>query len=62
MSGLEKGRSAARRTIASGGVYLNNLKIDDEDHVLTSDDLLAGGYALLRKGRKTLAVIATNHV
>ncbi|WP_248259463.1 tyrosine--tRNA ligase [Georgenia sp. EYE_87] len=61
-SGLEKGRSAARRTVASGGAYLNNEKIEDEDRVLSAEDLLAGGYALLRKGRKSLAVIATNHV
>ncbi len=55
-TGLEKGRSAARRTIASGGAYLNNEKIEDEDRVLTDQDLLDGGYALLRKGRRHLAV------
>jgi tyrosyl-tRNA synthetase len=55
-TGLEKGRSAARRTIASGGAYLNNEKIEDEDRVLGAQDLLDGGYALLRKGRRHLAV------
>ncbi|GAA1649750.1 tyrosine--tRNA ligase [Georgenia ruanii] len=55
-TGLEKGRSAARRTIASGGAYLNNEKIEDEDRVLTDQDLLDGGYALVRKGRRHLAV------
>ncbi|MPV38386.1 tyrosine--tRNA ligase [Georgenia subflava] len=58
-SGLEKGRSAARRTIASGGAYLNNEKIDDEDRVLTDGDLLAGGHVLLRKGRRNLALVTT---
>lgn len=55
-TGLEKGRSAARRTVASGGAYLNNTKIEDEDRALTQDDVLAGGIVLVRKGRRNLAV------
>ncbi|RPF27970.1 tyrosine--tRNA ligase [Georgenia muralis] len=57
-TGLEGGRSAARRTIASGGAYLNNEKIEDEDRVLATGDVLDGGYVLLRKGRRNLAVVA----
>ena len=55
-TGLEKGRSAARRTVASGGAYLNNAKIEDEDQPLRSEDVLAGGIVLVRKGRRNLAV------
>lgn len=55
-TGLEAGRSAARRTIADGGMYLNNVKIDDEDAVLIAESVLPGGLVLVRKGRKTLAV------
>jgi len=55
-TGLESGRSAARRTIASGGAYLNNVKITDEDAVLSATDVLPGGVVLVRKGRRTLAV------
>ncbi len=55
-TGLATGRSAARRTIAEGGAYLNNVKVTDEDHVLTADDLLAGRWVLLRRGRRNLAV------
>lgn len=55
-TGLEKGRSAARRTIADGGAYLNNTKIADEDQVLLSSDVLPGGVVLVRKGRRNLAV------
>ena len=55
-TGLEKGRSAARRTVASGGAYLNNVKVADEDAVLTADDVLPGGVVLVRKGRRNLAV------
>ncbi len=55
-AGLEKGRGAARRTIAAGGAYLNNVKVTDEDLVVTEADLLAGGVVLVRKGRRTLSV------
>ena len=57
-TGLATGRSAARRTVASGGAYLNNRKVTDEDAPITTDDLLAGGLALVRKGRRTLAVVS----
>ncbi|MCI5825649.1 MAG: tyrosine--tRNA ligase [Arcanobacterium sp.] len=55
--GLEKGRSAARRTIASGGVYINNVKAADEEQVIESADVLAGDVVLVRKGRKNLGVL-----
>lgn len=55
-SGLEKGRSAARRTVASGGAYLNNVKVEDEDAPITEQDLLPGGVVLVRRGRRNLAV------
>lgn len=58
-TGLEKGRGAARRTIASGGAYINNAKVEDEERLLTADDLLPGGVILIRKGRKNLAVLTT---
>lgn len=54
-TGLEKGRSAARKTVAAGGAYLNNVKVTDEDAPIAEDDLLAGGTVLVRKGRRNLA-------
>ncbi|WP_324653077.1 tyrosine--tRNA ligase [Georgenia sp. H159] len=55
-TGLAPGRSAARRTVAEGGAYVNNAKVTDEDHVLAPRDLLAGRWVLLRRGRRNLAV------
>ena len=55
-TGLAAGRSAARRTVGEGGAYLNNVKVTDEDHVLTAEDVLAGRWVLLRRGRRNLAV------
>lgn len=56
-TGLEKGKSAARRTLASGGAYLNNIKVEDEDAPICVEDLLAGSRVLVRKGRRNLAVV-----
>jgi len=55
-AGLVAGRSAARRAIAEGGAYVNNVKVAGEDAVLLPDDLLHGRYALLRRGKRTLAL------
>jgi tyrosyl-tRNA synthetase len=55
-SGLVTSLAEARRAIAQGGVYLNNAKVDDETLVVSSRALV-GGYAILRRGKKTLAGI-----
>ena len=55
--GFEKGKTAARRTISSGGASINNLKVTDSEAILRQEDVLAGGLALIRKGRKNLAVL-----
>ena len=55
--GFEKGKTAARRTISSGGTSINNVKVEDPEAVLREEDVLAGGLALIRKGRKNLAVL-----
>ncbi|MCS5714313.1 tyrosine--tRNA ligase [Herbiconiux sp. CPCC 205716] len=51
--------SEARRAIAQGGVYLNNVKVDD-DTATVGDRLLAGGFAVLRRGKKTLGGLSTS--
>lgn len=56
-AGLEKGRGAARRTVSSGGAYINNQKVAGEDTVIKASDQLADGSVLIRRGRKNLAVL-----
>ena len=53
----DRGKTAARRTISSGGASINNVKVEDPEAVLREEDVLAGGLALIRKGRKNLAVL-----
>jgi tyrosyl-tRNA synthetase len=55
-SGLVASKAAARRAVAEGGAYVNNVKVTDADAVLAQADLLHGRFALLRRGKKTLGV------
>ncbi|MGA4780493.1 tyrosine--tRNA ligase [Cellulosimicrobium sp. AB352] len=55
-SGLVASKGAARRAVAEGGAYVNNVKVTGEDTTLGADDLLHGRFALLRRGKKTLGV------
>ncbi|MGO4958359.1 tyrosine--tRNA ligase [Luteococcus sp. Sow4_B9] len=54
LAGVVPSKSAARRAVDEGGAYLNNEKITDPERRLTADDLLAGKYVLLRRGKKTV--------
>ncbi|MBO1753216.1 tyrosine--tRNA ligase [Actinotalea sp. BY-33] len=55
-TGLVAGRGAGRRAIADGGVSVNNERVSAEDAVLEPAQLLHGRWALLRRGKRTLAV------
>jgi len=55
-SGVVASKAAARRAIAEGGASVNNVKVTDEDAVLAAEDLLHGRWAVLRRGKRTLAV------
>ncbi|RZI78893.1 MAG: tyrosine--tRNA ligase, partial [Microbacterium sp.] len=54
-SGLVKSRGDARRTISEGGAYLNNERVTDPELVPGPDDLVAGGWLVLRRGKRNLA-------
>ena len=44
-------KAAARRAIAEGGAYLNNVRIHDQEAMLTTADLLHGRFAIVRQGQ-----------
>jgi tyrosyl-tRNA synthetase len=56
---LETSKGNARKTIEAGGAYVNNEPIDraSPSHALTKEDLLFDRYILLRKGKKSYAVL-----
>lgn len=56
-AGLFKSISEARKTIASGGVYVNNARVSDAEQTLGDQDFLHGRFALIRRGKKALGVV-----
>jgi tyrosyl-tRNA synthetase len=54
-SGLCSSNGEARRTIKEGGAYLNNQRIEDGDQRPSGEELLAGGWVVLRRGKKRFA-------
>ncbi|KAA8831424.1 tyrosine--tRNA ligase [Bifidobacterium tissieri] len=56
-AGLFKSASEARRAIKSGGLYLNNARVEDQEQTLTDGDFLQDRFALLRRGKKALAAV-----
>jgi tyrosyl-tRNA synthetase len=53
-TGIVASKSAARRTIAEGGAYLNNVKVTAEDAVPVPEDLLHGRFLVVRRGKRTV--------
>jgi tyrosyl-tRNA synthetase len=49
-------RSEVRRAVKDGGVYVNNRRVDDERAVLAEADWLHGRFAVLRRGKRSVAV------
>ena len=55
LTGLVSSLSEARRTVKEGGAYLNNERITDADAVPADDAWLAGGWIVLRRGKRAVA-------
>ena len=56
-SKLVASRSEARRALAEGGLYINNQRITDAEHVPATDDLMHGRWLVLRRGKRSIAGI-----
>jgi tyrosyl-tRNA synthetase len=56
-AGLASSKGAARRDIEGGGLYVNNIKQGDISRNLGIADALFGRYLLLRKGKRSYAVL-----
>ena len=56
-SGLSPSKGQARRDLDGGGVYVNNVRIGDANARLDAHATLFGRYLLLRRGKKSYAVL-----
>jgi len=50
-------KGEAKRKIKEGGVYLNGKKVTEDGAFIQERDLLGGGYALLRVGKKDFRLV-----
>ncbi len=56
-TGLVASKSAARHAVIQGGVSVNGRKEADLDRRLGPDDLLAGGFVVLKRGKRSYHVL-----
>ena len=54
---LATSKGQARKDIEAGGIYVNNVRVTDVARGVHTHDLLFGRYVLLRKGKRTYAVL-----
>jgi tyrosyl-tRNA synthetase len=54
-TGLSASKGAARRTVAEGGVYVNNVRIDTDEWTPEPTDFLHGRWLVLRRGKRNIA-------
>ena len=56
-SGLVASKGEARRLVKGGGVRVGDDKVTDDAHQLTTADAVDGAVVVLRKGKKSVAVV-----
>ena len=56
-TGLAKSKGEARRTVADGGVYVNNRRVDNAELMLTAEHLASPTTIVLRKGKKNYSLL-----
>ena len=54
-SGLTDSRGAARRTVAEGGAYVNNVRVESDDWTPQPSDFLHDRWLVLRRGKRNIA-------
>jgi len=57
-SGVASSKGDARRSIEGGGVYVNNVRVEDAARALTGADTIDGQFLLIRKGKKQYHLVA----
>jgi tyrosyl-tRNA synthetase len=54
-SGLTESKGAARRTVAEGGAYVNNVRVESDDWTPQPSDFLHDRWLVLRRGKRNIA-------
>ncbi len=56
-SGAMTSKGEARRLLQSGGIYLNNRRVEDHLRLVTRQDAIEGCFLVLRKGQKSYHLV-----
>ncbi len=56
-TGLCPSKGQARKDVAGGGIYVNNVRVAGLDRVVGEADLMQGRYLLLRKGKRNYLLV-----
>jgi tyrosyl-tRNA synthetase len=56
-SGLVDSKGAARRAVAEGGAYVNNVRVESDDWTPQPSDFLHNRWLVLRRGKRNIAGI-----
>lgn len=56
-TGLTASKGEARRLVRSGGVFVNNERIEDENHRVRMSDLIESQLLVLRKGKRNYHLV-----
>jgi tyrosyl-tRNA synthetase len=54
-SGLVDSKGAARRAVAEGGAYVNNVRVESDDWTPQPSDFLHDRWLVLRRGKRNIA-------
>ena len=54
-TGLSASKGAAKRTVAEGGVYVNNVRIESDEWAPQASEFLYGRWLVLRRGKRNVA-------
>jgi len=57
-SGVASSKGDARRAVEGGGVYLNNVRVEDSERRVTMADALEGRFLVIRKGKRSYHLVA----
>ncbi len=56
-TGMQGSKGKAKRLVSQGGGYVNNVRVEDVDYVVTLEDLASESFIVLRAGRKIWHVL-----
>jgi tyrosyl-tRNA synthetase len=51
-SGVCSSKGESRRMIEQGAIYVNNVRVNESDRLLSLDDVIADNSVVVRKGKK----------